>query len=167
MAVFSAKVKNLVEFQRNLKNLNKRLGDFKTLNKMRIAGMDSFIEENFQKQGQLVGGWKKLSRKTVEARRKGKRKASPKILQDTGLLKNTRKNIVGDKVSKIVFEQKYANRQHFGWPKEGKKITPARPLFKKTSYDKTGKDLKIIQFWFKDQVKKSGKFIRRTIGTFR
>jgi phage gpG-like protein len=169
MAVFSAKVKNLREFQRNLNKLSKNLGNFKQLNKMRVAAMDGFIEENFQKGGALVqsGGWKKLSKRTLAQRRKGKRKASPKILIDNGDLKNHRKQIVGDKEAKIVFDEKYANRHHYGWPKSGKKITPKRPLFSQKAYTKTGKDQKVIQFWFKQQVKMSGQFIRRTVVIFR
>jgi phage gpG-like protein len=169
MAIFFVKINNMRALQKNVNRLSKELSDFKVLNKMRIAGMDRFIEENFQKEGQLVqtGGWKKLKKKTIKARRKGKRKASPLILQDIGNLKNHRKSIVGDKTAKIVFDEKYANRHHFGWPKSGKKITPARPLFSNKAYAKTGKDQKIIDFWFKKQVKEAGNLIRRTIGVFR
>jgi phage gpG-like protein len=163
MAIFDIRVSGLAGLQRNLKKLSKGLGDTKTLNKMRVAGMDGFIEKNFQTEGQLVapgGSWKPLDRKTIAARRKGKRKASPKILQDTGLMKNTRKFVIGDKEAKIVFDALYANTHHFG---SKQKNIPARPLFSNKAYAKTGKDKKIVQHWFNGEVKKAGTFIRRTI----
>jgi phage gpG-like protein len=163
MSVFNVKIKGLRDLQKNINNLRKGLGHFKTLNKMRVAGMDGFIEENFQKGGQpVVDGWKPLSRKTIKARRKGKRKASPKILIDNADLKNKRKQVVGTfgNEAKIVFDMPYANTHHFG---DDSRNIPARPLYSNKAYRKTGKDQKIIQIWFNGQVKKAGTFIRKRI----
>jgi phage gpG-like protein len=173
MAVFFVKINNMRALQKNVNRLSKELSDFKVLNKMRIVGMDQFIEKNFQKEGQLVqdGGWKPITKKTIQARRNPKRKRGsskntqpPKILQDMAWMKNRRHPEFSNKIAKIVFDMPYAKVHQKGSKKKG---IPKREIFNQKAYAKTGKDQKIIDFWFKKQVKEAGNLIRRTIGVFR
>jgi phage gpG-like protein len=83
----------------------------------------SWIDENFRKDGRLVGGWKELSPNTVA----GRRKASDRPLQDTGAMKNSftsrvrgaREVVVGPGVF-------YAEFHEFGVP--ASKINPILPV---------------------------------------
>jgi phage virion morphogenesis protein len=47
------------------------------------------VMQNFQEQGTDKGKWKELRPITLALRRKGKGKGSPRILQDTGLLRQS------------------------------------------------------------------------------
>lgn len=51
-----------------------------------------FIQENFDQDGRLIespSGWKRLSPNTIAARRQGGGVGSPKILRDTGMMRNS------------------------------------------------------------------------------
>jgi phage virion morphogenesis protein len=47
------------------------------------------VMQNFREQGTDKGKWEKLSETTIILRRKGKGKGTPKILQNTGFLRNS------------------------------------------------------------------------------
>ncbi len=64
------------------------MGNWKTPMKMISMVMFKAVMLNFRTQGQRIipGGWAPLSQVTLDMRRKGKGKGSPRILQNTGAL---------------------------------------------------------------------------------
>jgi len=95
------------------------------------AYMLGSVEKNFQEQGRPKK-WEGLKASTIAGRRKGKGRGGPKILIDTGRLKNSISfRLVTSPGVEIGTNVKYAARQHFGYPGgagRGHSHTPARPF---------------------------------------
>lgn len=149
---FALKLKGINSFQRNVKRLDELLTDLKALNKARLAHLDSNVNKQFKSEGAHFGNkWDSLKTETVKRRRKG----SSRILQDTRKMANERKLTATKNAAILEFKQIYAATHHYGDRSRG---IPERPILPKP--EKWAKeDMKIIKAWFKNAVKKAGRFI--------
>jgi phage virion morphogenesis protein len=88
------------------------------------------VQKNFEQQGR-PRKWSPLAPATLRQRRKGKGRGGPKILVDTGKMKNSINYQVYGEGVKIGLNAVQARRQHFGYPGgagRGHSRTPARPF---------------------------------------
>lgn len=128
----------MAEGIQGLQNLLKRVAELAT----DVTHVDRALEaageiaiasviQNFQAEGRPEK-WKALSPKTLAGRRRGKGKGGPKILTDSGRLRNSfSKRLVSGTGIEIGTNVKYAKRQNFGYPGgagRGHSKTPARPF---------------------------------------
>jgi phage gpG-like protein len=97
---------------------HKKLKRRKATNAKCTAHIGKWIQENFKSEGQKAvgGGWKPLSPVTVAMRRTGKGEGSPKILQDTGQLKNRWKRFYTDQDAYIESGVEYGWKHEEGDP---------------------------------------------------
>lgn len=86
MIEFSLKLLREKEVKEELKKINKKITTFSEPLKISGILMLRSIDQNFRQEGRPTK-WIQLKQSTIDARRKGKGRGSPKILQDTGLLR--------------------------------------------------------------------------------
>lgn len=78
------------EFQQKLKKGSVLLSDGVKLHSRMGVNLLKLVDKGFKTEGEAVGKkWKKLAASTVFARRKGKGKKGPRILQDKGILRQS------------------------------------------------------------------------------
>lgn len=85
MAKISVEINGLAGVQRMLDRVSFDQKDRAEIHKRWAILALNWINKNFQTEGGLVGGWKKLSPNTLAGRRKG----SGRILQDTGEMRGS------------------------------------------------------------------------------
>lgn len=86
-----------------------RMKKRRATNAKAVILVDRWIQQNFNKEGEFVGGWEKLAKSTEEARRTGKKKRKGnKVLQDTGQLKSNWAHYWSHRFGRITSKVPYA-----------------------------------------------------------
>jgi len=96
------------------------------MNSLAIAQVFRWVSQNFRGQGSPVGGWKPLDPKTIALRRKGGGSGSPKILIDTGLLRNNWQQKSDDRGGSLVSGTDYGIIHDEGKGAPQRRILPKR-----------------------------------------
>lgn len=144
------------KFQKRIKKIIKRLDDRRSFFAQAVAATDKIIQDNFQKEGELLqpGGWKPLAPSTKLARQKGWGEyiasSSPKILQNTGQLKGQWKHLWTARFGKVQSGKIYGTTHHYG---DKSKNIPARPILPDEKHIMP-KLVKILSLWIKGTFKK-------------
>lgn len=126
-------IRGMGKVTRLVEDIARRTGSLRPLwMRLSILGFKDVID-HFSKEEGRSGRWAPLSPKTIAARRKGKRKGfGAKILQDTGLLRQSVHPTAPNQYQQIVYEPnrvilrttvKYASTHQFG-----RGIIKARPF---------------------------------------
>lgn len=97
------------ELTRHFRQIQKKVKNHKVLYKRIGIKILRYVNDNFKAEGK-ESKWKKLSKLTIQARRK----KSSKILQDTGKLKQSYTYKVGRRSVKIGSPLKIAKHHEFG-----------------------------------------------------
>lgn len=105
-------------WEESIRDTLSKLKKRKDTNAKATAYVGTWIQGNFQSQGEkaVSGGWKPLSPLTISLRIKGKKNASPRILEDRGNLKNRWKRFYTDVDAYIESGVDYAAKHDKGDP---------------------------------------------------
>ena len=114
--------KGLKEFQNRFNLIAQNIDNTTPLMKLIGVKIYKWIMNNFNTEGNPVGGWKELSPATIMGRRKEGKGA--KILKDTGLLRDSFNFQANKDVVRIGSPEMKAIWHHFGT-----KRIPKRPIF--------------------------------------
>ncbi len=105
---------DLLNLQKRIKKFNDKFDKTETLLRSVATIMYQSVMQNFREEGTDVVKWKPLAPLTIALRRKGRKKASPKILQDTGYLKNSIYPIFTKDMASVGTNVEYAKLHQFG-----------------------------------------------------
>lgn len=110
------------------KRRQKGLSNMRAVNLKAVITMEAWVKRNFNAEGRLHKegrlSWPALSASTIEKRRKGGASGNPKILQDTGNLKNRWSRSASAKRGVFRSQQNYS-----GTHENGRGIIPQRKIF--------------------------------------
>ena len=104
------------------------------------------VIKNFREQGTDKEKWQALSPVTLALRRKGKGKGTPRILEDTGMLRMSIASEADNDTATVGTNLGYAKKHQFGG-RIGKAMIPARPflVLRENSHQKL---IKLMENWF-------------------